>query len=96
MACAPVPLTGQSSMTWPALRNARSALTLSSMVKVLASTITSGRTRASTMAFTVASSAAGLGRLVMMVGTAAASVFMSGAISTPARAMARRRAGSTS
>ena len=49
--------------------------------------------RAATMAVTVASSAAGLGRLVMMVGASAASVFASGAISTPARAMARRRAG---
>ena len=37
------------------------------MVKVLASTITRGRTSASMMAATVASSAAGLGRLVMMV-----------------------------
>jgi hypothetical protein len=66
------------------------------MVKVLASMITRGRTRALMIAFTVASSAAGLGRLVMMVPTSRASVFASSAISTPARAMARRRAASMS
>ncbi len=72
MACEPVPLTGQSSITWPALRSARSALSLSSILKVLASTTTRGRTRAAAMAATVCSSAEGLGRLVMMVGTSRA------------------------
>src|SRR5215469_11454169 len=60
-------------MTWPALRSARSALSLSSIANVLASMMTRGRTRALTMAATVASSATGLGRLVMTVSTAAAS-----------------------
>ena len=83
LAWEPVPLTGQSSSTWPALRSARSALALSSILKVLASTITRGGTRAATMAATVWSSADGLGRLVMMVGTAAARLFASLAISTP-------------
>ena len=96
LAWEPVPLTGQSSSTWPALRSARSALALSSILKVLASTITRGGTRAATMAATVWSSADGLGRLVMMVGTAAARLFASLAISTPALAMARPRVGSMS
>src|SRR6266446_3678409 len=43
------------------------------------------------IASTVASSAVGFGRLVMMVLTSAESAFASGAISMPARAMARRR-----
>ncbi len=64
---------------------------LSSSVKVLASTITRLRFFAGAIAATVAASAAGFGRLVMIVGTAAASAAASGAISTPALASARRR-----
>ena len=67
MAWAPVPLIGQSSMTWPALRSLASAAVLSSSVKVEASTMTRRGTLALTMVSTVAASAFGLGRLVMMV-----------------------------
>ena len=94
-ACAPVPLTGQSSATWPALRSARSAATLSSSVNVLAS-ITTRRFFTGAIAPTVAASACGFGRLVMMTGTAAASALASLAISTPFLAARRRHAASMS
>ena len=48
------------------------------------------------LAATVVARAFGLGRLVMMVGTRYATSPASSAISTPRRAMARRRAGSMS
>ena len=96
MAWAPVPLIGQSSMTWPALRSLASAAVLSSSVKVEASTMTRRGTLALTMVSTVAASAFGLGRLVMMVFALRATSPASLAISTPARAMARRRAGAMS
>src|SRR5215831_1777698 len=95
-AWAPVPLTGQSSMTWPALRNARSARCLSSSLNVPASTTILAGSLSRLIAATVASSACGLGRLRIITGAAAASVATSGAISTPARFAARLRAASMS
>ena len=64
----PVPLTGQSSRTWPALRSIASAANLSSSLNVEASITTRRGTLALTMATIVAASAADLGRLKMMVG----------------------------
>src|SRR5580704_10972218 len=95
-ACAPVPLTGQSSMTWPALRSARSARRLSSRRNVLVSTTILSGSSCAVIAATVASSACALGRLRISTGAAAASALASRAKSTPARAAARRRPGAMS
>src|SRR5262249_1290341 len=59
------------------------------MVKVLASMMTRGGTRALTMAATVASSAAGLGGVGVMGPTSPVGVFGSAAVSTPAPALGR-------
>ncbi len=83
-ACEPVPLTGQSSMTWPAARRIFSAFSLSSMLKVEHSAMMRGGSFALAISFAVAISASGLGRLVMMMGAAAATALASRTISTPA------------
>ncbi len=88
-AWAPVPLTGQSSSTWPASRSASPARSLSSMAKVEVSTIVRAGTSALVIAATVASSAPTFGSDRMIVGAAAASVATSGTTSTPARVAAR-------
>ena len=54
------------------------------------------KAKVAAIARTVASSASGCGRLVMMVDAAWATSAASRATSTPARAIARRRAGTTS
>ncbi len=90
-ACEPVPLTGQSSMVWPPPRRIFSAASLSSMVNVEHSTTIRRGAFAALISFAVAISASGLGRLVMMTGTAAATARVSLAISTPALASSLRR-----
>ena len=58
----PVPLTGQSSRTWPAFRIAASAAALSSSLNVEASITTRRGTLALAMVATVAASARGFGQ----------------------------------
>ena len=96
MACAPVPLTGQSSIVCPALANTFSAFSLSEIVKVLISTIVLGFSLALAMAPATSISACGFGRLVMIVGTLAATSAALSAISTPAPRASRRRAAEMS
>ena len=95
-ACDPVPLTGQSSATWPAACSLSAALSLSSSVKVPASITVRRGAPAAMIPSTVMSSAAGAGRLVMMVAASRATALASRRIVTPARAASRQRADSVS
>ena len=83
-------------MTWPAARRIFSAFSLSSIVKVEHSAMMRGGSFAAAISFAVAISASGFGRLVMMIGAAAATALASRTISTPALANSLRLPASMS
>src|ERR1700682_4027332 len=96
LACAPVPLTGESSRTWPASARTFSAFALSSSAKVLISATTSFFPLTAAISPMTCWSAFGDGRLVIIAGTDCAIAVTFGAISTPACDNSAASAGSTS
>ena len=83
-------------MTWPAARSTFSAFSLSSIVKVEHSAMIRRGSFAPAISFAVAARASGFGRLVMMMGAAAATALALPTISTPALANSLRFAASMS